>query len=85
MRLTGDPKGQIVLFDDVVTTGSHFIAGYNLLRENGYSVRGAIAAVRSLLPEDEQPVVFNIEPFEIRLPEDWFGGISLQDFLSSGN
>lgn len=56
MILLGKPKHSVVLFDDVMTSGSQLIAGARLLAEAGYQPARAIVVGRVTKTQEEKMV-----------------------------
>jgi hypothetical protein len=70
MRLDHVPTGQVVLVDDVTTTGAHFIAGARKLRAVGVPVIAAVAFAKSTKEQAEK--VLKVVEYELELDAEPF-------------
>jgi hypothetical protein len=65
MRLVEKPAGSIVLFDDVMTSGSQMIAAARLLAENCCPPERGFVAARATKVQHEKPIDWRAEDLEI--------------------
>jgi predicted amidophosphoribosyltransferase len=72
MRLVEKPKNPVVIFDDVMTSGSQMIASARLLTEAGIKPAFGVVAARATKVQHESMVDWKIEDVELdRVEIDW--------------
>jgi len=73
MRLADRPTGKVVLFDDVLTSGSQSVAAARFLKENGYNVVHAVTVAKAGKTQVDKPFEFRTEELLIDQPGWDFG------------
>jgi adenine/guanine phosphoribosyltransferase-like PRPP-binding protein len=74
MRLVENPKNQVVLFDDVMTSGSQMVASARLLTEAGFEPAFGVVGARVTRAQVEPMLIWKVEDVQIaRVEIDWDG------------
>jgi predicted amidophosphoribosyltransferase len=72
MRLVDKPNRQVVLFDDVQTSGSQMVASARLLSEAGFEPVFGLVAARATKTQFEKMIDWKVEDLQIDRDEiDW--------------
>lgn len=77
-RLISKPKHPIVIFDDVLTSGSQMIAAARFLSSKGYEVRSGIVAARATKIQHTPMLAWSTEAFPLDREGDEF---DVSDYL----
>jgi predicted amidophosphoribosyltransferase len=72
MRLVEKPKSPVVIFDDVLTSGSQMIAAARLLTEAGYEPKFGVVAARATKEQHDRMIDWKVEDVQVDRDEiDW--------------